>query len=462
MTKYHISPTTGNPNKCYATKQCPFGGDADHYGSKEEARSAFEAQMASESFGTVKKVKEAPVHEGASTYHFSAERLDEAISAIEKANRRLEKFGIEDRFEYDAEVYNRTVESPWTGGPAFAEERVAFTLKNPSISYGGHRFLAVVEAEEEGLITRTGAGVELNGWRPTSMECEHCGHNRGRSKTYLVEAEDGTRKQIGSTCVEGYLGVKPEGLWALSLDPVEKIHSDDSAPAINPRRLSRPVDFTLALALAVSDEGRDFVSKSQAYNYGTTSTAEALEDVMWGASNLPAEKRREFMDKADEYMATGKVDEVLTTIRSVEGDTDYATNLRTVAAGEWVKPQNTAVLISGLTAYRRQLRAQEEAAKPQPVAGFAGEVGAKMKGTKATVTAVRHIDDYDRWGNPMTRSQVVYRDEAGHELVWWASSRVNTEEGAEVVFSGGTVKNHGSFRGVDQTVLTRVKMDAAS
>lgn len=41
--KYHISPSTGNPNRCYAnTKPCPIGGEKEHYSSKEEARSAFE------------------------------------------------------------------------------------------------------------------------------------------------------------------------------------------------------------------------------------------------------------------------------------------------------------------------------------------------------------------------------------------------------------------------------------
>jgi hypothetical protein len=42
--KYHISPTTGNPNRCYAnTKPCPIGGEGEHYPTKESARKAFES-----------------------------------------------------------------------------------------------------------------------------------------------------------------------------------------------------------------------------------------------------------------------------------------------------------------------------------------------------------------------------------------------------------------------------------
>lgn len=45
--KYHISPTTGNPNICRAHKRpCPVGGEGDHFASKEEARKAFEKKQA--------------------------------------------------------------------------------------------------------------------------------------------------------------------------------------------------------------------------------------------------------------------------------------------------------------------------------------------------------------------------------------------------------------------------------
>lgn len=40
--KFHVNPATGNPNKCTATKSCPFGGDEKHYFSKEAAHAAFE------------------------------------------------------------------------------------------------------------------------------------------------------------------------------------------------------------------------------------------------------------------------------------------------------------------------------------------------------------------------------------------------------------------------------------
>jgi len=45
---YHINPETGRPNQCTATKRaCPYGGQADHYPSKEAARVGYEKKMGS-------------------------------------------------------------------------------------------------------------------------------------------------------------------------------------------------------------------------------------------------------------------------------------------------------------------------------------------------------------------------------------------------------------------------------
>lgn len=48
MAKFHISPATGDPKRCSATKRpCPYGGEEAHYGSAAEARQAYERIMGS-------------------------------------------------------------------------------------------------------------------------------------------------------------------------------------------------------------------------------------------------------------------------------------------------------------------------------------------------------------------------------------------------------------------------------
>lgn len=45
MAKYHINPTTGNPNLCRAKIKCRFGGESEHYKTVELAAQAFESKM---------------------------------------------------------------------------------------------------------------------------------------------------------------------------------------------------------------------------------------------------------------------------------------------------------------------------------------------------------------------------------------------------------------------------------
>lgn len=46
MSRYHISPKTGEPGECKAVITCPFAAHEDHYSSPEEAREAYEKMQA--------------------------------------------------------------------------------------------------------------------------------------------------------------------------------------------------------------------------------------------------------------------------------------------------------------------------------------------------------------------------------------------------------------------------------
>lgn len=469
--KYHINPETGNPNKCVAKPgNCRFGSDANHFDTKAEARKVYEERMSAQAVATETRKRDDEMKYGAPedwepvdknsdaylTHEFPEELLEEYIDRIEKANRRLEKYGIAERFEYTTEEYQ--VVRDKKGGMEFAETYVRLKLNSPSISAGGNKFLAVITQEEAGFVTRSGKDVELDGWRPDSMKCEHCGINRPRNKTYLVEDENGGRHQIGSSCVDAYLGVKPEGLWAIGADPTEGI--DHSRAPRDPHAYDRPTDHMIAYALAVSNGGETFMSRSAAMNSGRMSTAEEIDRAIFGNSKDEQDWRRDMEKLANEYMASGRAKEVLEEIRNVQGDNDYATNLRTIAAGEYVRPQNNNLLVSGLSVYRKNQEKKARDSAPKAAVGFAAPVGEKIKGKKATITRVQEINSYDDYQRmDVTRSKITFRDENGHELIWWASRVIEeAEEGKEVTFNGGAVKAHKSYNGTDQTILTRVKM----
>lgn len=401
------------------------------------------------------------------TYNIPADRMEEAQHRIDKANRKLERNGIEERFTIDVEYYY-LADKDGHGMPS-RTKYARIVMNKPSISHEGYSFLAVVDREQDKLVTRVMPGNELQGWKPDSMKCEHCGKVRSRNKSYLIKTPEGDTKQVGSSCITPYLGVRPQGLWALGYEMAEEKDTDDLyGDDMRGRRSGGselPVDDTLSYALAMTNGGQDYVSKSRAEYSGDKATANRFNDIMYSDRKLkPHEKeeRKRIHELAKEYRENGEVTKLKKLIEEQPGGTDYIENLKTVASNRWVSNKSTALLLSSVTLLKRQRkREQIEKSKPKFTPGFAGEPGASMKGRKAKVisnTIRRTANRYSYHGEDIERSQIVFEDEEGHQMVWWASKAFeDIEAGQEVTFSGGTVKKHDEYRGTDQTVLTRLK-----
>lgn len=454
MAKYHINPD-GEAKVCSATV-CPFGSDTIHGESVSEVRRLYEDKQKSVLFPVQKKESNGDVDNP--PYLVPMHMLDEARATIDKANRRLSRQGISEQFEVTEEVYNQISADRY--GNEVSRQFMKFHLNSPSFSYKGYDFLAVVDREDGGLVTRTGRGVELDGWRPEDQACDHCGQARHRSKTYLVKGPDGERHQIGSTCVESYLGIKPEGLWALGLNPLEKKFDDDEEfkKYFNSGPVQRPVDYTLAMALAVSDNGERFISRSYAMDNEISSTSDILGSAIEGLNSSDDKWRDEMNAKAKEYIENGRVAEIKKVIEDMDGNSDYAVNLKTIASGEWVSPRASNTLISVLAVERK--KKQQETNNAKWTSGYAAPIGEPMKGktVKIVENRVSEVVDNYNYGGTKLKSQIIMQDENGHQLMWWASRKIHVDEGTEVELTSGKVTKHSNFRGIDQTVLQRVKM----
>ncbi|OCI32803.1 hypothetical protein [Oerskovia enterophila] len=396
---------------------------------------------------------------------FASHRLPEAIERIEAANKRLARAGIEERFEFETTQDVRPVIEQAPDGTQTTHHMpfTTLTLNAPAISFSGYRFMAAVESEDAGLVTRVARGENLDGWTPTSMECAHCGRTQQRATTYLVQDEAGERTQLGSTCVQAFLGVRPTGLWALGYDPVEGVGEDDDEPgagSFSNGRSVTPVEDVLALSLAISHE-EGFVSRSRAEMTGEHATSgKVLAAIYPSPRERPEERawRERIRERAAQLTADGEVDALRDYIEEgIDDDSDWGHNVRTVTRGEWVGAKNLGLLVSAVSPWAWH---KDRKAYVPPTPGFAAPVGEKVKGMGVTVAKVHHMTEHDPYQRmEVTKTLLLMRDEAGHELKWFASRRQEVEVGAKITLTGGAVKSHGEYQGTDQTVLTRVKFD---
>ncbi len=396
-------------------------------------------------------------------YDFAAHRLDEAVAKIDAANKKLARNGIEQRFTYDVEEYISTYTTREHGfDETITEKRCKLTLNEPEFAFGGWTFVAALDHTGAGVIARTAPGQPLDGWRPDDQACDHCGTHRRRNATYVVTDADGNRKQVGSDCLEPFLGVKPKGLWALGYDLEGDLKdTDDFFGHGTAGTTDVDVRELIATALAVSDGGKSYVSRARAEEWGKNATSSATTSMLFGrpVNREHAQERAATAELARQYLEDGTADAVLAAGQDIEGDDDYPVNLRTALAGDYVNMKHAGLAVSAVAVWRRQQeRSVARAAKAAIPKGFIAPVKAKIAGVKATVTKVAYVDNpYDYHGGVNTL--VIFQAEDGHQVKWFASGHKEFEVGDTGTFTGGTVKAHQEYQGVDQTVVTRVKFE---
>ncbi|KQP63136.1 hypothetical protein [Nocardioides sp. Leaf285] len=411
------------------------------------------------------------VEEQRNTYVFESWKTDKAIASIEKANRRAERAGIAERFGYRTETFEERRVEERTGVETIVE-MTRLHLDRPTVQHEGWEFAATLSWDDEvGLVTRSVPGAELD-HRPTDRTCDVCGQNRERRDTYVVSRTDPetgkrTQMQVGSNCLTRFMGIKPAGLWMLEFDVEE---SENAAPPATGRnRVEQRYDSTQVMAIAlaaVEDDG--WVSRSAARAYYEASNGEATKtataDIVGSAlfgdhrtKEARAERDR-ILARASQIRESGEAEALLAEARALDGDSDYAENLRTIASGQSVTSRNIGTLISAIGArHARQQRAERDTAQAEATANsrHLGRPGERLADVKVTVTETRFFpNDYSG------RTLISMQDTDGNVIKWWA-----TGSGPEDIAEGGTylmkatVKEHGSFRDIAETTVLRAKME---
>ncbi len=84
------------------------------------------------------------------------------------------------------------------------------TLDCEVIRKDGYSVVAKLEHLEEGNFVYAFADDVNSEWQKAVPYCEHCRTKHYRKNTFVVRHEDGSEKQVGSTCLKDYCGIDPK------------------------------------------------------------------------------------------------------------------------------------------------------------------------------------------------------------------------------------------------------------
>jgi len=384
---------------------------------------------------------------------------------------------------------------------------------------GGWEFLGTVEHTHAGNILRTLCSDErarnlgLETYRQAAPTCDHCQTNRRRKDTYLVLSEAGKVRRVGKSCLKDYLGHEA----AKSLGVYQSIARLDDEDWGSDGRYAPPLfDAAVFVATAkASIEEHGWISRSEG-GYGD-STADTVLTTLFHCLDLKPSAVR-FRDEAVEKYGDFARDALEWAAAIDEANpSSYLQNLRVLAGLGCVESKQAGFMASLPRAYSRELEKQALAARRVNTdeaareAGYFGKVGDKLAGplTKKDRDAGRSswylnqatgkVVEVENTGKRALRSAgldssslsaipatVVFRTtregevrrgyswvyvtttilkmqtDTGHILTWFRSDTFeNPPEPGDKVLVSGTIKRHGDYKGVPETVLTRCTISAA-
>lgn len=390
------------------------------------------------------------------TFHLSPAEYAETVAKIAKVNERAAKKGFTGRFDVEG-VEKVRIER--VSGFEVKHPYYEVTITGEAPCYEGWTLLAALDFDPNaGLITRNAPGTEgINVDRAAIREnaCDHCGTERYRRHSFVVvNVETGEQKQVGSTCLADFLGLDGSPVFM----SVEDIEGDMDGWGFGFGGGPSQVDTLDLLAIAWA------AIKTYGYvrsgSFDGVSTKQTVSDFLWGRGKAAEQIREEIGANVEGSMEAAAKTRAFILSDDFAGDSDYVINLKAIIGAEYVSPNNIGFAVSAPQALARHeertlIRQREQAEVAE--SNFVGTVKERLT-LDVTLKTVRYIEGY--YG---TTTLYVLVDEQGNQFKWFASNDVlgdiaNVGKAFNIT---GTVKGHEEFRGVKETVLTRVKDNGA-
>lgn len=269
--------------------------------------------------------------------------LEERIAKVAKVARRL---GVPEPEVQVLRRWEAEVTNDWGGKRIEEWVEILLVGETPKLE-GGWEVVAAVEHTAVGNIVRQAPKFqdEELGLHESDARCDHCGTIRSRKLTVLLQAEDGSRKRVGSSCLKDFLGYALPSVWEVwaSLDDIRSGLEEEESGGF---RTALPLaDHVVLVAAAFTlrdgfaGSGSDFPTKIK-------------------VSHALFPKRPEDSIKVtDEAVELAKA--ALAWLEETPADTDYQRNLKVAVRLGEVDYKRMGLVVSLPFAY---LKAQDQIA----------------------------------------------------------------------------------------------------
>jgi hypothetical protein len=413
-------------------------------------------------------------------FYILESRLDEAQALIAKLKKKAAKYGCG---EVSIEVGQLEPTSRWV--KVFDKEievktlHCLVTVHGEAPRVGEHTLVARITHEGGTFFIDTVPGLEADHrFRDGGKQCEHCRSDRQRKDLFVVE-QNGEQIQVGRSCLRDYLGIDdPKRVirkfqWLKEVRELEEYgyseHSDDEEllPELLAIGCAAERQFTFvskSLHDKLYDQADLAMDRGEKPAHVPQVTSWRVNDALhpeFITGNQPYDIERR-KDADDLYNSVNdddkaKANQVTEWVRAeLNGDNDYIFNLKQAYASDYVLRKRLALALSAIGSFNHDRRIKAERTKQQDEYAASVHVGAikeRLRGIGGVVK-FRKVVGESQWG--VVELIKILTDD-GNLLNWFTGSAGEDFDLGNKVMFDGTVKNHDSYKGIAQTIITRVK-----
>lgn len=395
---------------------------------------------------------------GYESFQIPTERVEELQKRVEKLNKKATKLGtpaidliVTDNTRWNVVKVGGTMALRM--GTDFGYETTEVHLKGETPKLNGWEFLSVVLHRPAGNeFVNTSLDVDLSAYDFAPKKCDHCNINRVRNATFLVRHTDGTIKQVGSSCLEDYTGVKSPQAHAKQIENIfnmfRELRGGWGTVAGRTTRRFFLVEWMAFVNMEVRTNG--YVNRNKSYDTGLRTTADmAKMHIVAAAGNanyvdVPTDAD---FDLATEQINWIRTDEAKGKI--IAFSPAYGEQLIAAAksdSGDAVSEDTMAILAPLAPIYARHIKDQNTLPSVH-----VGTVGEKLLMTVKCVSAQFDMD----YGYGPT-NVFTFLDENGNKFS--TMTKNDLMENGKTYTIEGKVKKHSTYRNIDKTDMNYVKV----
>ena len=389
----------------------------------------------------------------------------EVEKKINRVIRKCKKYGNDFTFEIIGEEMRRDSRSK-IGDPSNKYNDVfhkfIIVKVDGEAKVGNWEFIATLNVRNNGnVIRRFNTNVAIPEYFKTSPNvCDHCNTSRERKNLYVIRnVETGEFKQVGGSCLMSYSGISVDHAAAI-MDGIDHLYSYDNMYdndfAYGKRYYS--VKDVISYASIIVNKVGYFNVESAFPTRSMVNMMLANESIDHRVYDLNKELESYLFDvrfSKNEFEEdnSADVDAIINYYMSLDDNSEFVHNIQTIISDEYVTCKDLGFLCYTPQGYAKHVEREIERAKRNVwKREHWGEIGKRYK--NVPVQDIRKVAGYETMYGVMYVWQIVTEDGI---VLTWKSGNYPDDEISTVSF---TIKEHGEYNGIPQTIVTRCKFAA--